>query len=69
MFADMNYIGIFETAYNMQQGISIADRSQELISKAFTLAGSFYKTGDVQKLNGCFDYLFTPTSSANLSKR
>ena len=37
---------------------SIADCSQELVSKAFPLACAFYKSSDVQKFNGCFDNLF-----------
>ena len=45
----MGDVIIFKTAQHMGNRVAFADIGQELIAKAFTLAGTFYQTRDIHK--------------------
>ena len=53
----MNDIVIFKTTDNMYDGIYFTDIGKELVAQAFTLAGTLYKTCNINKFDGGWCYL------------
>ena len=55
----MNDIIIFKTTNHMDDGITLTDICQELVTKSLTLRCTLYQTCDINKLDGCWDGLLT----------
>ena len=51
----MDYIGIFQTPYYMDDGLHFADIGKELITQTFIITGTFYQASDIHDFNGIGD--------------
>ena len=47
----MNHVVVFKATHHMHDRVDFADVCQELVTKAFTLAGAFHQTGDINELH------------------
>ena len=47
----MDDVVIVKAAYNVHDGVALADVAQELVAQAGTLAGTLHQTGDVHELH------------------
>ena len=51
----MNHIVILKATNHVNNGVDLTDVGQELVPKAFSLAGSFHQAGDIHKFHPCGD--------------
>ena len=47
----MHDIAIFEAAYHVDDRVDFTNICKELVAKAFSLGGAFYKSGNIHKLD------------------
>ena len=47
----MDNVVVFKTSNYVQDGVDLANMAEELVAKAFALAGPFYQSGDVDKFH------------------
>ncbi len=54
---DVDHVGIFETADDLQDGVDLANVTEELVAQPLTFAGPFDDAGDIHQLDDRGDEL------------
>jgi len=54
---DVNHIAVVKTPQYVQNGVGLADVTEELVAEALSFAGTFDQSSDIHNLNGGWNHI------------